>query len=85
MTIGKSVPMPDAIARVTGTLPYAVNLKLPDMLVAKVLCSSVPHARIVKLNVTAAAELPGVVAVLTAADFDQPGAPAGFYGVTIKD
>lgn len=85
MTIGKSVPMLDAIARVTGTLPYAVNLKLPDMLVAKVLRSPLPHARIVKLNATAAAELPGIVAVLTAADFDQPGAPAGFYGVTIKD
>src|SRR5688500_3067753 len=85
MTIGKSVPMLDAVARVTGTSPYAANLKLPDMLVAEVLRSPLPHARIVKLSATTAEVLPGIVAVLTAADFDQPGVPAGFYGVTIKD
>src|SRR5688500_460449 len=34
------------------------------------------HARILKLDTAAAARAPGVVAVLTAADFPTPGAPA---------
>jgi CO/xanthine dehydrogenase Mo-binding subunit len=29
--------------------------------------------------------MPGVVAVLTAADFEQPGAPVLHYGLSIKD
>lgn len=85
MSIGKAVPVKDAVARVTGTLPYAANLKLPGMLMAKVLRSPLPHARIVKLDTSAAAALSGVVAILTAADFDLPGAPARFYGASTKD
>ncbi|MFQ5857211.1 MAG: xanthine dehydrogenase family protein molybdopterin-binding subunit [Anaerolineae bacterium] len=85
MSVGKSVPMLDSVARVTGTVPFAVNLRLPDMLVAKVLRSPLPHARIVRMDATAAGQLPGVVAVFTGADLDQPGGPASVYGVMKKD
>jgi CO/xanthine dehydrogenase Mo-binding subunit len=54
MAVGNSIPVLDAVGKVTGTTPYAINLKLPDMLVAKVLRSPVPHARITRLDTTAA-------------------------------
>lgn len=85
MAIGKAIPMLDARARVTGAVPYAVNLKLPDMLIGRVFRSPVPHARITRLDVSAAEALPGVVAVVTAADLmDQPGLNP-IYGSSLQD
>lgn len=77
--------MQGAVARITGATPYGINLKLPGMLHAKVLRSIVPHARIVKVDATAAEQLPGVVAVLTAADLGQSGGPKHLSGVIMKD
>lgn len=85
MSIGEPLPMRDAEARVRGTVPYASNLRLPNMLVAKVLRSTVPHARIKRLDTSAAADAPGVVAVLSAADFDGDGPPYLHFGSTIQD
>ncbi len=85
MALGKSVPVLDATARVTGTVSYSSDLHLPDMLVARVLRSLVPHARLTRLDASAAEELPGVVAVLTAADLGQPGGPGLLYGAMIND
>lgn len=85
MAVGKPVPMLDAVARVIGTVPYPASLKLPDMLVAKVLRSPLPHARIVRIDASAAEALPGVIAVLTAADFETPEFPVLSYGFREKD
>lgn len=85
MAVGKAMVMPDAAARVTGATPYGVNLKLPHMLVAKVLRSPLPHAKIIGLNAAAAQHAPGVAAVLTAADLGQPGGPALLTGAAFKD
>jgi len=85
MAVGKAVRVLDAAERVTGRLQYTIDVKLPDMLHAKVLRSIVPHARITRLDVSAAEQLDGVVAVLTAADFDKPGAPNLIYGMRKKD
>jgi len=73
MAVGKSVPMLDAEDRVRGTVEYAANLKLPNMLVARVLRSPVPHARVLSIDASAAEAMPGVAAVLTAADFERNG------------
>lgn len=81
MTIGESVPMLDSTARVTGAVEYMVNLRLPDMLVGKIVRSSVPHARLLKVDVSRAKKVRGVVAILTRADFE----PNATYGVMIKD
>ena len=81
MAIGESVPMLDSVARVTGALAYLVNLKLPGMLVGKIVRSQMPHARLVKVDIRLAKDVPGVVAILTGADL-LPGAR---YGVGIKD
>ena len=77
--------MLDAEARVRGEVAYAVDLELPDMLVAAVLRSPIPHGRIVELEASEAISLPGVDAVLTAADFDRPGGPSLLYGAIIPD
>ncbi len=66
--VGRSLPRPDAHAKVTGTARYAGDLSFPGMLHAAVVRSAYPHARVVRLEVEAARALPGVVAVLTAAD-----------------
>lgn len=85
LSVGKSLPMLDAEARVRGEVTYAVDLGLPDMLVAKVLRSPIPHGRLIGLDASKAALIPGVVAVLTAADFDQPGGPSLLYGAILPD
>jgi len=81
MAIGKSVPMLDALERVTGTLDYMINLHLPGMLVGKIVRSLAPHARLLKVDPTDALLVPGVVAILTGADLGENA----FYGAAIKD
>lgn len=85
MTVGQPLPMLDAEDRVRGTLAYTVNLRFPGMLVAKVVRSPYPHARLVRVDAEEANRVPGVVAVLTADDFDRPGAPRLFHGVVRPD
>jgi CO/xanthine dehydrogenase Mo-binding subunit/Pyruvate/2-oxoacid:ferredoxin oxidoreductase delta subunit len=61
--IGRSVPVHDAAAKVTGQLQYVDDISLPGMLYAKVLWSPVAHARIKSIDTAAAEQLPGVRAV----------------------
>lgn len=64
-SVGKSIPRIDALEKACGTAVFTTDLKLPGMLVAKVLRSPYPHARIVSIDTAAAAALPGVRAVAT--------------------
>jgi CO/xanthine dehydrogenase Mo-binding subunit len=73
--IGKRVPKLDAPDKVAGEAKYVHDLELPGMLHARILRSDRPHARLVGVDVSAARALPGVKAVLTAAD--TPGVPLG--------
>ena len=66
--VGKPVPRPDALAKVTGQAIFAADLYFDNMLHAKVLRSSRPHARIRRIDTSKARAIPGVVAVLTADD-----------------
>jgi xanthine dehydrogenase molybdenum-binding subunit len=63
--IGTSVDRRDAREKVTGSAMYSSDMALPGMLHAKVLRSPHAHARITRIDVTAAAALPGVRAILT--------------------
>jgi len=81
MAIGESVPMLDSVARVTGTVEYMVNLRLPDMLVGKIVRSQAPHAKLLNVDVSNALNVPGVVAILTGKDLG----PNAFYGAMMKD
>lgn len=73
MAVGSSVPLLDAEARVRGNLPYAADLRLPDMLHARILRSPYPHARIAHIEASEAAALPGVAAIVTRDDFGHGG------------
>ena len=66
--VGKRLPRPDAAAKATGTARYTVDVKLPGMLIGKVLRSPYPHARILKIDKSKAEKLSGVEAVITFED-----------------
>ncbi|HYM91810.1 MAG TPA: molybdopterin cofactor-binding domain-containing protein, partial [bacterium] len=66
--IGRPWAKVDGPAKTTGETRYADDLFLPRMLYGKFLRSHLPHARIVRLDVTRAQALPGVHAVLTGRD-----------------
>ena len=63
--IGKPRRRVDARAKVTGRTVFADDLVLPRMVHMKLLRSHLPHARIKKIDVSAAKKMPGVKLVLT--------------------
>ena len=66
--IGTRLPRIDAPSKATGEAKFTADLMLPRMLHAKVLRSPYPHARIVRIDTSAAEKLPGVKAVITGRD-----------------
>ena len=80
--VGRSVPRVDGLDKVTGRARYVSDLELPGMLHALALRSPHAHARIVRVDASDARALPGVRAVITAADlgFCDP-----FYGPAFRD
>ena len=67
--IGKPAPMLDAKARVSGVAQYTSDMTLPGMLYGKILHSTVPHARIVRIDTSKAQALAGMHAVVVGAEF----------------
>jgi CO/xanthine dehydrogenase Mo-binding subunit len=66
--IGTRPIRPDGVDKVTGRAIYGADVKLPGMLFGKVLRSPHAHARIRRIDTSAALRLPGVRAVTTAED-----------------
>ncbi|MFI5079683.1 MAG: xanthine dehydrogenase family protein molybdopterin-binding subunit [Streptosporangiales bacterium] len=66
--VGQSPAHHDFVDKVKGALHYAADWRLPGMLHGRIVRSQLPSARITGIDVSAARALPGVVAVLTAAD-----------------
>src|SRR6058998_2548152 len=66
--IGENYTPPDLVAKVTGRARYAEDYRVNGMLFAKLLLSPMPHARVSRIDTSAAAALPGVKAILTADD-----------------
>src|SRR6266498_4907478 len=73
--IGQNYTTPDLVAKVTGKAKYAEDYRVEGMLFAKLLVSPMPHARVKRLDTSAALAMPGVKAILTADD--MPGAATG--------
>ena len=69
--VGLSIPRPDGPEKVTGHVQYVADIKPKGLLHAKLLRSPHAHARIVSIDVSKARALPGVRAVLTAADIPE--------------
>jgi CO/xanthine dehydrogenase Mo-binding subunit len=63
----------DGVDKVTGRAAYGADIHLPGMTYAAVLRSPHAHAKILSIDISQAEALPGVAAVITGADFPDPG------------
>lgn len=75
----------DYLEKVTGAAVFASDVKLPGMLHGRILRSTMPHARILGIDASAALAMPGVVAVLTGADLEGMLAGNPNWGPFMKD
>jgi len=80
MTVGTNAIKRDAHDKTTGATRYPGDLPETDALVAKVVFSNEPHARMISMDTAPALAVDGVVDVLTAADI-----PMNEYGLTMFD
>ncbi|MCE8007498.1 xanthine dehydrogenase family protein molybdopterin-binding subunit [Aestuariivita sp.] len=71
--VGTRPLRPDGIDKVTGKARFGADITAPGMLVGLVLRSPHAHARIVSIDTSRAEAVPGVHAVVTRADFAEPG------------
>jgi CO/xanthine dehydrogenase Mo-binding subunit len=70
--IGKPIAMVDAAGKTSGAGKYTDDLVVPGMLIGKILHSPHPHAHIKRIDATRAAQLDGVIAVVTGKDAPNP-------------
>ena len=78
--VGQSAARVDARAKVTGEAKYPADFTMPGMLHAKILFAGRPHARVLSIDTSQAAAVPGVVAIFTATDV-----PLNEYGLQTPD
>ena len=78
--LGTSIPRQGGVERVIGAGIYGIDLALKDELHGGILRSQYAHAKIVSIDTSEAKKIPGVHAVVTAAD-----APDVRYGRTYID
>ncbi|MEN8760233.1 MAG: molybdopterin cofactor-binding domain-containing protein, partial [Desulfobacterales bacterium] len=65
IAVGKSLQRIDGVAKVTGSAKYAADIKLENMLHAKLLRSPHAHAKVKRIDISAAQKLTGVRAFAT--------------------
>jgi 4-hydroxybenzoyl-CoA reductase subunit alpha len=70
--IGKPTAMIDAAAKTTGAGKYTDDLRVPGMLIGKILHSPYPHARIRRIETSRAEKCEGVIAVVVGKDAPNP-------------
>ncbi len=80
MALGQSAIRRDARSKVTGAATYPADRIPPNALVGKLVFTNQPHARLVRFELTRAAAVPGVVAIISSADV-----PRNEYGLTLFD
>ena len=73
--LGHDYVTPDLVAKVTGKARYAEDFRADGMVFIKLMPSPRPHARIIRIDDSAALAMPGVHAVLTAKDLPAPPPP----------
>jgi CO/xanthine dehydrogenase Mo-binding subunit len=69
--VGRALVRHDAVEKVTGRTRFAADFGLPGMLHAALKRADVPHARLLRVDTSAAESLPGVASVLTAKDVPE--------------
>ena len=63
--IGKSVTVRDAREKVTGSLEYAIDFSIPNMVFGKIIRSPHPHAKVRNIDTSLAEALPGFLGIVT--------------------
>ena len=85
--VGQPLPQSQVTDKVTGRAQYTGDISLPGMAAGALVKSPEAKGRIRSIDATEAASLPGVLAVITAADLRA--APIGCrdlrYGVVVRD
>ena len=71
--VGRDYTTPDLVAKVTGRAKYAEDYRAEGMLFCKLLLSPMPHARVRRIDTSAALAMPGVKAILTPEDLPDLG------------
>ena len=69
--LGGSLIRTESFNKVTGKTNYVEDFKIPGLLHIKVLRSPYHHARLRSLNVSRAAQMPGVQCIITWADIPK--------------
>ena len=86
--VGKRPVRPDGADKVTGRAKFGADFHVPGMIVGKVLRSPHAHARIKSIDVSKAAALPGVKAIVTSDDFAEmpsEAIAAGEMSINFRD
>ena len=78
--VGTRPIRPDGVDKVTGRAVFAADTRSAGMLWGKILRSPHAHARIVSIDTSKAKSVPGVKAVVTAADFPDIKSEEAFVG-----
>ena len=82
--VGQNYTTPDMVAKVTGRAKFAEDFRAEGMLFARQLLSPMPHARVTRIDASAALAMPGVKAMLTAADLPKPAGGTTDLGQKIE-
>ena len=77
--VGHGFPVKDAVEKVTGSLKYAVDMTVQNMVHGKILRCPHAHARITKIDTSKAEALAGVIGVLTHHDVPQNDWEAAWF------
>src|SRR5205814_3626181 len=78
--VGTRPIRPDGVDKVIGRANFGADMTMPGMLWGKLKRSPHAHARIKSINTDKAQALPGVRAVVTAADFPEIASEEAFVG-----
>jgi CO/xanthine dehydrogenase Mo-binding subunit len=73
--VGKNFTPPDITGKVTGKAKYAEDFRVDGMVFARMYTSPMAHARVTRIDTSAAEAMPGVVGILTADDVPEVEAP----------
>ncbi len=76
--IGKNFTPPDIYGKVTGKAKYAEDYRADGMVFCRMLTSPMPHAKVKRIDSSAALKLKGVLGIITADDvpaFPPPNNP----------
>ncbi|MFI8415130.1 molybdopterin cofactor-binding domain-containing protein [Serratia sp. NPDC078593] len=80
-TVGTSVPRVDGHAKVTGSALYGDDIKVKNMLYGVCRYADIPAGKILRLDLSRAEQVPGVVKIATYKDI--PGTPK--IGIVVQD